>query len=290
MTLTPETCTAVDLDALHQGMQEAFGDYYAPMGLSRGRFTFMLRQRGFDPALSRVVRAGERVLAFWLIATDPDACPGRAYVISAGTCLDHRGRGLAGELFRAVGTGLTEAGMTELRLEVGQGNTAAERLYAKLGFRPRRELLCYWLEAAPEPGPVDRRFTLRPVALSELRAAAAACQDWEPSWQNGFRSLERAGEDATVLGVFESEVLLGYGALFEPSGHLAQLAVKRGQRRRELGSAILAQLAARADAPGRLQIVNVDAGDEGSRRFFEAKGAQATVTQTEMTLTLVPGR
>jgi len=288
LTLTPETCTAIDLDVLHQGMQEAFADFYAPMGLSRGRFGFMLRQRGFDPALSRVVRAGERVLAFWLIATDPDACPGRAYVISAGTSPDHRGRGLAGELFHAVRTALTQAGRTELRLEVTQGNSAAERLYAKLGFRPRRDLLCYELEAVPEPRPLDRRFTLRPVALQELRAAAPACQDWEPTWQNGFRSLERAGEEAVLLGVFESEALFGYGALFEPIGHLAQLTVRRDRRRRGLGSALLAGLAARVGAIGRLAVVNLDAGDEASRRFFEAKGARATVTQTELTLDLVP--
>jgi len=47
-----------------------------------------------------------------------------------------RGRGLDGEVLRSLMPALAGYGVKALRLEVGQDNEAAIRLYGKLGFEP----------------------------------------------------------------------------------------------------------------------------------------------------------
>lgn len=48
-----------------------------------------------------------------------------------------RGRGIAGEVLRALPKALAEAGLKALHLEVDKTNTAAQKLYAACGFRAR---------------------------------------------------------------------------------------------------------------------------------------------------------
>ena len=48
-----------------------------------------------------------------------------------------RGRGMGGEVLRALMPALADYGVKALHLEVGRGNDAAQRLYSRLGFKAR---------------------------------------------------------------------------------------------------------------------------------------------------------
>jgi len=50
-----------------------------------------------------------------------------------------RGRGMGGEVLRALMPALADYGMKALHLEVGHGNDKAKRLYTRLGFEAREE-------------------------------------------------------------------------------------------------------------------------------------------------------
>ena len=65
------------------------------------------------------------------------------------------------------------------------------------------------------------------------------------------------------------------------SGDLAQFAVARDDRRRGIGTALLA--AARAASPSPLRIVNTDAGCAATSRFLASVGSSELVRQYEMT-------
>ena len=106
-------------------------------------------------------------------------------------------------------------------------------------------------------------------------AAIAAGADLEPSWQNSLASLRRAAEPAIALGDER-----GAAVVFPSSGDLPLLCVRRPDRRRGLGTRLLAAAAARAGRP--LRILNLDERAAGVAAFLEAAGATRTVRQLEM--------
>ncbi|MEM7525501.1 MAG: GNAT family N-acetyltransferase [Pseudomonadota bacterium] len=267
--------------ALHQGMAEAFRDYVVPMRLSFDQFAFMLRHRGFDAALSRVALDGDRVAAFWLMASDAEA-PGRAYLLSSGTAPAHRRRGLSARLCAVVIETLRAGGAREIVSEVIQTNHGARKLYAALGFRERRPLRCFDLSAiAPAPSAAHE---IRAVTLAHVFALAPTFRDWAPTWQNDLRSLQRVEGDALCLAVFEGGRPVAYAALLTPTGTVADIAVRPDRRRHGLGSALLG--AARKRMDGRARLLNADGDDAGFAAFMTAIGGAETVGQFELHLDL----
>lgn len=62
-------------------------------------------------------------------------------LISMWVAPEHRGRGGGAGLVEAVCAWATDRGAAEVRLHVVAGNTAAERLYERCGFRPTGEVV-----------------------------------------------------------------------------------------------------------------------------------------------------
>ena len=58
------------------------------------------------------------------------------HVVGVYLCPEHRGRGVLGDLFRAVTEWLREIGLDHVRLYVHAENARAQRAYEKSGFRP----------------------------------------------------------------------------------------------------------------------------------------------------------
>ena len=105
--------------------------------------------------------------------------------------------------------------------------------------------------------------------------ASALHRDIEPAWQNSDGSIARAKAPYVTIGDDR-----GYAILFPNNGDLAQLAVRRDQRRRGIGTKLLQSAAAIAGKP--LRIMNVDERDLGIAAFLEHNGATKTVRQLEM--------
>lgn len=272
------------LSEMHQCMNAAFSDYLVPLQLPYEHFQLMLSQRGFDPGLTRIARSDGQAVSFWLIASRPNGTANNAYTIATGTLPEQRGRGLAEKVFYAVRSELAAQGFDGLQLEVIEANGAARKLYEKLGFEVRREVICFRLETADLPPASNQSITLRPCDLRDIGEQLIELQDWPPSWQNSFDSLNAIAEMVTVLGAFDGDRCLGYGALIKHNTVLAQLAVRPGHRRQGLGSAILAALA--KGQPG-LEIINIDARDTGTKAFFENRGAKTQFRQHEMVYSLI---
>ncbi|MFF3018004.1 GNAT family N-acetyltransferase [Streptomyces sp. NPDC057939] len=80
--------------------------------------------------------------------------PGWAEISAVCTHPEHRGRGLAGRLVRAVAAVVRERGDSPF-LHAAAANTGAVRLYRSMGFVLRREPVFIGVRTPGGPGPVD---------------------------------------------------------------------------------------------------------------------------------------
>lgn len=274
-----------DQEALHEALCMAFSDYLLPMQPTAEQFRFMLRQRGFDPALTWLAKSDGRIVGFWIMASNDKGAPQVAYTIATGTVPEYRGRGLAGKVFERMLANHKLKGVEKLELEVIDENISARKAYGKLGFEPERGVVCFALPTGPggfsEPAPDG----ISPLPLKVIETARPDLWDWSPTWQNSFEALSRIEDEVEIRGIYDGDILQGYGAVIRPTTKLAQLAVHRDFRRKGIGSRILAALMAGPGAGG-LQVINADARDEGFTAFMEKSGGLAGTRQIVLSLPL----
>ena len=68
-----------------------------------------------------------------------------------GIAPQHRGRGLGSLLVLRAAGGFRSVGLTRMHLEVTTDNTAAIRLYERLGFEVATTKIAFLTNVAPEP-------------------------------------------------------------------------------------------------------------------------------------------
>ena len=264
--------------ALCAAMRAAFADYAVPMQPAQAAFDDMMRQRGLDPAASRVALDGDAIVAIWLVARRGS----ESYLVASGTVPSHRGTGLARALAHSSIEALRTAGARRVSTEVMDGNAPAQALYRSLGMEEVRRLACFaWPEGAgagPEAARVRR--------WSDLAVDAGRFADWPPSWQNDDASLLAIEDRLTGLSVEEDGTPVGVAAVLA-NGTLGRIAVRPDRRRRGIGTALVRAARARGAASG-LRLVNADAADAGFAAFVAATGARPTVGQLELAMDLAP--
>lgn len=87
-----------------------------------------------DNALLLVAIRSSELIGSCLVLTRSDSNAARLYSIAISKSA--RGQGLGGKLLRKAETLARSRGSSSMRLEVAAGNTAAIKLYQKLGYRP----------------------------------------------------------------------------------------------------------------------------------------------------------
>jgi ribosomal protein S18 acetylase RimI-like enzyme len=122
---------------LWRAFVEGFEGYPQPTNLDEAEFAAMVAAEGIDPTVSRVAvdEAGRPAgVALLMVRGEECWCGGLGVVPSL------RGRGLGRWLMEELVTAARERGLRRMRLEVIVGNSAACRLYDRLGFVPLRRL------------------------------------------------------------------------------------------------------------------------------------------------------
>ena len=249
--------TGFALETLHAAMLNAFSDYVVPLQSDLAQFETLLESRGFDAEASMVAYDEREITAFWVVARRAS----EAYLITSGTRVGHRGRGLAGQLGAASIALAKSQGVKCFWLEVIEGNSSAERLYFRLGFRVERKLDCYTLEHPPS-GQSDCRRVDWPTCSQTLQRFPS----FRPSWQNSTQTLAR-----TPLTCFihdQGAVAVGQGGLVH-------------QIASETPKALLTLFAAAA-ANGPLRLINMDSNDQMLRSTLNELGAELFLRQSEM--------
>ena len=249
--------TDLGMEDLHAALLDAFSDYVIPLQPGEAQFETLLHSRGFDADASMVACDGGEIAAFWNVANRAS----RAYLISSGTRIAHRGKGLAGQLGEASIAVAKHQGKKSFWLEVIEGNSSAERLYGRLGFNLQRKLDSYTLRH-PEP----KLSGCRKVDWPTCRATLQRFSSWQPSWQNSSETIT-----STPLTCF----LYDHGAVAVGQGGLIH------QIAAETPDTLEALLAAAA-TDGLLRLINMDSADQMLRATLEALGAELLLRQSEM--------
>jgi len=272
---------------LYRAFSEAFSDYAVPLRLSPDALSELHRRRGVRYDLSLGAFDGERLVGFTFNGVGAwDGHQLTGYDAGTGVVPAARGQGLARRMMERSLALLAAEGAARYVLEVLQSNHAAIGIYRDVGFRIRREFLCWRIEdvrAREVPGLVIQGAESAPAVGLDLDLDAPPLWTFPPSWQNSSESIARATAARTVLVARVGEALAGYAIVFR-RGDVAQLAVVPAMRRRGIGTALLR--AARRHANADLTITNTDGDDTATTRFLEAAGAHERVRQHEMMIEL----
>lgn len=263
------------MDVLRVAMNQSFSDYAIPINLTAEAFDFMMRQRGLDRAASRVAIIDGEMAAIWLVSVRGAA----AYLISSGTRLAYRRRGLSRALALDCLAALKGNGATSFQTEVLIDNTQAHNLYLSLGMTTARVLDCYSLSV---PKSAVRHYEVSEVSWPSVAQTAPSLQDFPPSWQNDSASLTAIADDVRCHAVFDDAGAAGYAAVIPTTGTLAQIAVRQDRRRMGVAGALLSSY---QDLQS-LRVINADNASGSFRAFMTSFGAEATLGQYELKMSL----
>ena len=247
----------ISFETMTAAFNDAFSDYAIPAKYTVEYLTNLVTRRGYRPDLAVGAFDGDRLVGFVFNCLDGDA----AYNSGTGTAISHRRQGIARKLMqRSIET----LPAKRYILEVIESNERAASLYRDLGFVETRRFQCWTFGSAAAQPPLSKR-----------QLAAALHTDWfdqTPSWQNSVASLERASEPYSILGDDR-----GFVVVFPSNGDMPLLAVRRDQRRKGIGSSLLAAAAQHAGKP--LRVLNVE---DRFEPFLARIGAKKLVRQIEM--------
>jgi len=271
----------IDFDTIFSAFSQAFADY--EIQFSKAQLQNMIKRRGFNPELSFAAFEGDKIVAFTLNGIGRFNGISTAYDTGTGTLKEYRGQGLATQVFEHSIPYLKEAGIKQYLLEVLQHNTQAVSVYRNIGFEVTREFY-YSLQKNEEiNNPAkkgDPSYSVRPISIGQLNLLSTF-EDFYPSWQNSFDSIQRAADDFICSGAFIDEQLAGY-CVFEPvSGDVTQIAVDKRYRRKGIASLLLDEML-RLNKNVVLKILNTDIRCDSITGFMKANNIEIKGKQFEM--------
>ncbi|MDR0660396.1 MAG: GNAT family N-acetyltransferase [Prevotellaceae bacterium] len=275
-----KSLSKVGFDAIFEAFNHAFADY--ELQLNKEQLQAMLKRRGFNSDLSFAAFDESDIVAFTLNGTgDFNGIP-TAYDTGTGTLKEHRGKGLAAEIFKYSTPYLSEAGIKQYLLEVLQYNTGAVSVYRNLGFETIREF-SYFVQKNEEISnkiSLDSSFSAKHINIDDF-ISMSDFWDFYPSWQNSFESIERAAGGFVCLGVFTENKLIGY-CVFEPvSGDITQLAVDKQYRRKGAASLLLHEMI-KLNKNDAIKVIDTDVLCSSVTEFLKAKNIELKGKQFEM--------
>ena len=274
----------IPVNTLHHAFLGAFADYQVDMRMALEDFEFRLRRDAVDTSISVGAFDRDQLVGFCLNGSGTWHGESTVYDAGTGVLPQHRGKGIAAEMFRFMNPQLKERGFSRYLLEVLTSNEPAVNLYRRLGFTETRRLAVF-------------RASTRPFfntgAVAEIRRVEVP--DWKlyqtlwtgyPSWQNSIEAVQRVVDTTATVECHLEHRCVGYGVVSKTSGQLIQLAVDASYRRRGLASKLLDALQDCVTSSASIKVNNVDENLKDATAFFEAVGFRLVLEQYEMILNL----
>ncbi len=276
---------SMSYDGLYSVWAEAFKDY--ARSWTSDEYKKMLVRRGYNPSLSFGAFDGDRLVSFVLNGIGEWNSKKTAYDTGTGTIPEYRGKGLVKNIFIESIPFLKNADVKQCLLEVLDNNDKAIKIYKNLGFKVEREFN-YFIQNKDaivlNANKIENNFLINPINL-EIGNQINGFWDFTPSWQNCFDSLSRETGGFITLGLYNENLLIGYGIIEPSSGDIPQLAIHPDFRRRGLATTLLAELLKYNQAPS-IRVINTDKKCTNITAFLESWNIQASGGQYEMILDL----
>ena len=258
---------------LYDAFIEAFSDYVVPFALTETQFRNHIILTAVD--LERTVGCldDDKVVGFSLNGFGEWEGKPTVYDAGTGVIPDHRRQGVSEAMFDLMLPIFKENGAEQCLLEVVTTNTAAIRLYEKLGFYVVRELAllqCDAMIGASDEAP--QNIEIREIDDPDW-PLLTTFWDGKPSWQNSVEAVKRSRKmKQDTRCVFRWEMCRLYSVF---SKIWPGRSVWRGQSspdaRRRYGP-LLRALQAEVAEGFSMQVINLDKSLTGAMKFFFNRG------------------
>ena len=279
----------VPLGDILASVTDAYSDYLMPMQMDLTTFEKMLGMRGFDPSLSMLAveedaSGAKDIASFWLSAIEPEARPGIVYAITVGTCIAHRRKGLAQQLYKRLAPRAQQAQLNFCLLEVIEGNDKAVDFYEGLGFEHQMRVECF-KGAAPAHAslnaPVLEDIRFQTVSVEESHAAGSPFRAWQPTWQHDTPAMAYISDDIRCSIAVQNGLPIAYGMVDPVSGLVTQIAVDPKWRRKGIARAMMAYWAQKFELSA-MSAGNIPDTDKSTCGLYRALGWENHVNQFVM--------
>lgn len=277
--ITNRLLSKSDLPSLHACFLEAFSDYQVDLRMTQEQFGQRLARDGVQMELSAATFDDDRMIGFYINGIGEWQGKQTAYDAGTGVIPGYRKRGIAKDLFEFLVPRLKEVSISQYLLEVITTNTPAVSLYRKVGFVETRQLAVFRSDERIKKVGDPKGVSIRQVEQPDWERFQSFW-DGYPSWQNSIAAMERIEDRMVVVGAYQDEQCVGYGAVFKPSAIMMQVAVESRHRRKGIGGAIMASLERQVE--GFLKTNNVDVEMRSAMAFYEALGFKEVLGQFEM--------
>ena len=265
---------------------EAFSDYVYPFALTELQFQNHLVVNGVDLRRTAGYFVDGRMAGFSLNGFGEWNGKQTIYDAGTGVIPSHRRRGLSEAMFEMMLPHFAAAGVEQCLLEVITSNTAAVKLYEKLGFEVSRQLALLQSDGGIKtPRRISPDIVIRHLPQADW-AIFNSFWDGTPSWQNSPEAVERSAHNKTIKAAFLGEECVGYLIYSSRFGRASQMAVHPEHRNEGIGTSLLKAMEAETADGYSLQVINIDKSLPGAMQFFRDHGFYERVAQYEMLLPL----
>ncbi len=172
--------------------------------------------------------------------------------------------------------------MTQVVLEVIEGNDKAVKLYEGLGFERTSRVECF---KGASPVLKSHAATFQTTSIAEAHTVGEAFREWRPTWQNDTPAMALMAEDINATIALLEGMPVGYGMVQKSNGLISQIAVDLIHRRKGIARAMLSHWAETHDLKN-MAILNIPDTDKASTAFFHSFGWENHVNQFVMNANL----
>lgn len=265
------------LDELIDVQNEIFSDYIIPMKSSRSFFLDFISSVGGDLKNVIVASVDGRMVGY----VNPVVDGREGWIGGVGVVPSFRGRGIGRKLMRHGEELCQSKGVTELFLEVIEGNLRAQRMYRRLGYATTRKFLT--AEGRPARfrgfGAMPMRANMPEVIALHERAYKDTC------WQR--RKIESVVQSARGAECYKADGGFVLVRMVNTSGYIPFLGVVPEQRGNGLGTNLAKFALTRLWEQGAFKIALYNVNEDlPTLRMLDKFDFKVTMKQIEMKKTL----
>jgi ribosomal protein S18 acetylase RimI-like enzyme len=278
---TLRTLENISLEKLLEVFNLSFSDYIVPFCLTKEQLEDKIQSDNIKLEFSVGAFEDNQLIAFILHGYDNVDNLKIAYNAGTGVIPKKRGNKLTSKLYEYALTILQENDIDKVLLEVITTNETAIKTYKNTGFKIIRELNCF--KGSLVVTKTNNDFEIRELKEYDWQKLHSFW-DLKPSWQNSITAVEKLKNSNISIGIYKSEILLGY-TIFNPKiKRIHQLSVDKNYRKMGIGQQLLEYISTYYG--NEISVTNIDSISKEISKFMTDIGMKIFIKQYEMELTL----
>ncbi len=261
------------LDELIDAQNEIFSDYIIPMKSTKQFFIEFQNSVGGDNRNIIVALTDDKIVGY----VNPVIDGREGWIGGVGVVPSLRGRGVGKKLMAAAEDLCRDKGVSEISLEVIDGNVRAQSLYEKLGYRATRK----YLTAEGRPAKFEG-FGTTPMKANMSEILALHERSYNDScWQR--RKIESVVQSARGAECYKTDGGFVLVRVVETSGYIPFLGVVPEKRGMGVGTALAKYALTRLWEQGAFKVALYNVNEDlPTLRLLDKFDFKVTLKQNEM--------